>query len=408
MNVVLFEPNHSGHRAVYLAHLIHGLRDLPVRMVLVTTRGARETEGYRTSLASLEKHFEIDDSLTPQTGRPIGIAAYTLRELSAAIRRHDAHHAYLPYGDGVGQVAGLRRALPGVGIPLGCPVEIILHHSQQAYAQPNLKHRASLALQRFAWKHTPFARIHHVDRLEFEWWRTHRLAPDRAVFIPDPVDAPPQMTHEQAIDKLGLDPGRRYLGTTGRIDTRKGCDLLIAAFMAADLPEDVSLLLVGRQSDEIRYLLNGKYAEALENGKIVAIDRFVEMVELHHALAAMRFVVTSHPRHVGISSIVIRAVACGRPVLGADYGWIDKMVRDFGFGLTCDVHDHAAFTRTLADSFDASTEWEMTPRVQRFVVFHAGQNFERCLTNHLRERLSEPIADQALDWDWVMRHDDAD
>ncbi|MEO0514392.1 MAG: glycosyltransferase [Planctomycetota bacterium] len=405
MKIVIFEPHHGGHRSVYVAHLVRGLRELPVKTVLVTSRGAKETDGFQTNLEPLRDSFEVDDSFEELAGDPMDMAKQAARGLPAAIGRHQADHAYLPYGDGVGQVLGIRRGWPG-GKRLNSPTETVLHHSQQAYPKRGLKRKATVAAHRWAWARSPFARIHHVDRLEYEWWQEHGLASARASFLPDPVDAPPAQSPSDAAASLGLDPARRYVGTTGMIDARKGCDKLLEAFVAADLDTDVSLLLVGRHSPGIKAMLAGRFANDVASGRICSINRFVTMDELHAALFAMQLVVTAHPRHIGISSIVIRAAACGRPVLGSSFGWIEQMVNRFGMGQTCNVSDPMVFAAALRESLALSAEWEMGPSLQRFVEFHRADHFERTLVAMLRERLGLPRDAALRDWDWVQQTQD--
>ena len=168
------------------------------------------------------------------------------------------------------------------------------------------------------------------------------------------------------------------------MDRRKGIDLLIRAFAASGLGPEDRLYLLGPQEAEIRAMLEGEHAALVRAGRIISRDRFIPREDLAASLAAMDLVCTPYPRHVGSASIVIRAAAAGRPVLGCSFGWIAAMVPRFGLGWTCDVESIDEFGAAIRQRLDESDRWRPGRALQRFIEFHSPENFVRCWTEQIR------------------------
>jgi glycosyltransferase involved in cell wall biosynthesis len=230
--------------------------------------------------------------------------------------------------------------------------------------------------------------------------------------MPDPVEPPTGATRAEVLARYGLpDHGVRYIGSVGVMDIRKGAHLLIRAFAAAAsdalppaerLRDTDLLLLAGPQDPAIQALLTGEFRGLVESGRIRCVDRVLSAVEMADALAAMDLVCTPHQRHVGSASIVIRAAAAGRPVLGSSFGWIGYVVERFGLGSTVDESDPHRFARSLRAALDESGDFQLPVAATRFVQFHSPENFRAAWTANLRRRMGMPPAPGALTWEWVL------
>ncbi len=65
----------------------------------------------------------------------------------------------------------------------------------------------------------------------------------------------------------------------------------------------------------------------------------------------MDVIAAVYPQHTGSASIVIRAAAAGRPVLGSDYGWIGRTIEKHGLGLACRPSDESSILRGISWAF---------------------------------------------------------
>src|SRR5690606_7657828 len=159
--------------------------------------------------------------------------------------------------------------------------------------------------------------------------------------------------------------------------------------------------LVGAHEKEIKDLLAGPYADLVRAGRIISIDRFVESDELGAALKAMDLVCTPYPRHVGSASIVIRAAAAGRPVVGSRYGWVKWAIERFGLGRTCNVENTDELAAALQAELEQAASFRLTSAAERWLAYHTPENFAATWTARVRERLGLPPAAAQHTWEWV-------
>jgi glycosyltransferase involved in cell wall biosynthesis len=224
----------------------------------------------------------------------------------------------------------------------------------------------------------------------------------RYQLMPDPIEPAPGATKIEARLALDIPENGRYIGCAGMINRSKGIDLLLAAFRSAqkDLRVNDRLLLAGRIAPEIQALLEGEFAGDVDSNRVVLVDRKLNETEMNLAVAAMDVVCTPYPNHIHSASIVIRAAAAGRPVLGSAIGWMDRTIHRFRLGGVCDVSDREGFAKAIIAAVDASARFAPTEASRRFALFHSGNNFAAHWTARFRERLGLPPLER-VEWDWV-------
>ena len=108
--------------------------------------------------------------------------------------------------------------------------------------------------------------------------------------------------------------GRRFLLFLGRIDRKKGCDLLINAFTSLrDSDPDLHLVMAGPDASGWGVELQA----AAERGGVASRIHWPGMLEGEAKWGAFEaceaFILPSHQENFGIA--VVEALACGRPVL---------------------------------------------------------------------------------------------
>lgn len=407
MHVVLFEPNYHGHRLVHIRRMLPTLASLPVKITLVTGAASRGSREYQDQIAPLEHLLTLHE----QPAYPLDDgAAYIKRaalEASRVVRTLRPDHMYVPYADGTVQHMGMRRLTGRFPVPRGVELEGLMMRGEFAYAQsPGLKARLRHAAWIQAVAASPFRTIHHMDPIIAEAMRARSSSlASRVRLIADPVEAFGPMSKAEARRRLGVPTDGRYIGCVGYQDTRKGIDLLIRAFIQADLPPSDRLLLPGGQEKPVKALLEGEAAPAVASGRIIPIGRYISDEELMISIAALDVVATAYPPnagHVGSSSIVIHAASQGRPVLGTEHGWVGQTIRRFGLGDTCDVLHTDMFARAIRASLDRSMTYRQGEAGRRFAEFHRPENFVASFLRRLRERLNLPQPQGLRDWSWVL------
>jgi glycosyltransferase involved in cell wall biosynthesis len=344
----------------------------------------------------------------PRPG-PLAYARDALRQFTDSIHRAGPDFVYVPSADGLSQMIGVARATGRRVLPRGTHAEALMLRGSFAYPSAGWRGRLKERLSWAAATAAPWSLLHHLDPLVYERAVARRPAlAARMRVMPDPVEPPTGADRREVLTRLGVPAdGGRYIGTAGLLDARKGVDLLIRAYAdarrAGRLRADDRLLLVGRHDPAIAALLAGDYRDLVRSGHVQSVDRVVGAEEFVDAIGAMDVVATPYPRHIGSASIVLRAAAAGRPVLGGTFGWIGWAVSRFGLGRTVDVADPAAFADALVLSLEESPEYHPPAAARRFVDFHTPDNYHAHWTSGLRQRLGLPQAANLVTWESVAR-----
>lgn len=405
MRVLVFEPDHTGHRLNYVRLLLAALVPLVQgrgSVTLVAGRPAQSSPEFADQLAGFRDRVQVLFEVDKPTGGPVGVARSRLGSLRGTLRRHGADHLYVPSADGLSQLLGARRLLPGMGWPRGMTSEAGMHRGAWAYPAPGLRRRAEVWASRTFTARSPWTRIHHVDPLAYEWIaRRGGALAARSVVLPDPVEPPPPLDRQQARARLGVPQDGRIIGCAGGINKRKGIDRLVRAFARASLRPDDRLLLCGKADAYTRAALDRDGAELRRAGRLVEMDRYLTEDELVSAIAAMDVVTTPYAGHVGLSNIALRAAGAGRMVLGDDAGWQRRVIPAFGLGAVCDVRDTDAYAGAIGAALDAAPGFAPSDATRRLLEFHSPANFAAGWTGLLRERLGLGPDPAWRSWAWA-------
>jgi len=205
------------------------------------------------------------------------------------------------------------------------------------------------------------------------------------IALSDPIEWYPQQATTTATmcQDLGIDAKRKLLLLFGMLDRRKGIYQVLAA--VEQLPPaqqaQLTLLLVGPLAEADRAAVTA-LIDALRSTSAVQIllrDQFIEdaAIQLYFGLADL--ILALYQRHVGMSAVLVRAAAAGKPVLASDYGLMGEIVRRRGLGVVVDSADTTAIAKEIvkfcehpAAAFDQSA-------TSRFAAENTAERFAQSL-----------------------------
>jgi glycosyltransferase involved in cell wall biosynthesis len=407
MRVVIFEPFHQGHRLQYVRAFTEAIADLGATITLATSQGVPETSEFRTHVAPVASHLTIDAFLPqlPESDKPLQSGRQRLGALQGTVRRLAPDHLYIPYADGLAQVAALARLLGRRVRRQRMEIEAVLMRGRFAYPRDSAKSEAFariwLALTTFA----PLDIVHALDPIPYEAIRRRGGSLARRIrLIPEPVEPVNPLSRREAREALGLPLDGRLISCSGILSRRKGADRLVRAFAAASLKSDDRLFLMGRMDDAVAAAVRDAQA-LITQGRLIIRNETVSDADLHAGLCAADLVCLPYPRHVGSSGIAVRTAAVGRPLLSSDYGWLGMVTSRFDLGTMCDCTADEPLARALPAALEQSSTFRLGPAASRFVQFHTTSNFARCVSARLRERLGVAQSDPPLSWEWVLEGD---
>ncbi|MGH7243333.1 MAG: glycosyltransferase [Phycisphaerales bacterium] len=405
MHVVIFEPCPRGHRFTYVKRVVSALAPLPVRITIATSPGASACETYPEQLEPLASRFQMVEAY-PEAS-PLGKFGYgweTAKSLNRVAADLRPDHIIVPSGDGALEMFGLQRLGLQARAFSHTELEVMLLAASWVYLPHGTFRRWC---KRRAWAAVVGASgirsLQTIDPLLMRAFRafTPRIAA-RTVLAPDPVEAAPSVSKIEARKRLGIEESGRLICCVGRLDERKGVDILIRAFKAASLRSDDRLLLVGTHMPEINAILQGESADLVRAGRIISRDGYVTDEQLVLGIAAADLVGVTYRRHLGSASILIRAAAQGRPILSSDLGWPGETCQRFALGTACAIRDFDTVTRCLREALESSTSFTPHPAAARFVEFHSVENSHAFWAQRVRQRLNIPAPTPAKTWEWVL------
>lgn len=195
-------------------------------------------------------------------------------------------------------------------------------------------------------------------------------------------------THRRAfLVRFGALQNRRFLLFLGRIDRKKGCDLLIAAFIrAAALDPSLDLVMAGPDERSWRVELERAVASSGLASRVHWTGMLQRDEKWGAFLCSEVFILPSHQENFGIA--VAEALASGRPVLLSDKVNIAGSIAAANAGLVEPDSEEG--------TFQLISKWiAMTPDRRRAMSIAALKVFE---TRYDMRNLSRQIADLAMDF----------
>jgi glycosyltransferase involved in cell wall biosynthesis len=294
-------------------------------------------------------------------------------------------------------LAGARRRLRATWI------EALIHYKCYT-AEASARERLLSAVQRELLRTGVFARLNFVNFLQFE--DAVRRRPPLAKIARaagDPAPQRPRIARSAARRALGLDPAGRYVGMVGGLDDRKAVPETLAAFRAARLGATDRLVLAGSLLPQYAKLIREEYQDLVRQGTLVLLDRFLTGEELAQAFAALDVHCSVFKSFAGLSSLMLKSLAAGVPVLVSDRpSWARATVRRFRVGHAADAASVEAFSRALRDALEASAAYSEDEAVVRLLRFHSVDNFAEGLVETAAARAGKAPSASVLPWSWVL------
>jgi glycosyltransferase involved in cell wall biosynthesis len=197
----------------------------------------------------------------------------------------------------------------------------------------------------------------------------HRWRPYVVPFGTIPPEGDPKAQREAFYAVCPAVRGRRFLLFLGRIHPKKGCDLLIDAFvkLAARDPE-LELVMAGPDAQNWRAELEHGAAKAGVAKRIHWPGMLHGDAKWGAFYAAEAFCLPSHQENFGIA--VAEALACGRPVLLSDKVNISAEIARDGAGLM-ELDTAAGTERLLERWIEMPVEEREKMSARALECFHA-------------------------------------
>lgn len=401
MIVEIFEPFSGGHHTKYIALLLPTLVSLKERgfihrLVVTTSTTHRESAAFTDRLAQYADavDFEfIEGNFRSEPGRRVTDILFE------SLERNKPNFLIVTSANN-GALTLAVRSLVNKCFKRADFTSVGIIHNGFSRPATHFKDRFRDNIHRFSRKHAPWSEMYIVNPVLFEriLLQGDNLR-DRVKMLPDPVQVPDPVASD-ARQILGLPAAGRIIGMIGQSDGRKAIPELLAAFRDSKAEETDRLLLAGTLYEPYRLLIHKQYADLLESGRVILIDRYLHPHELQAANFASDVVAVTYYTDE-LSSNLLAAVAARRPVIGSFLGYSGLIIGKFQVGWQCDVFNHASFTSAVSQAFNACHDYVPSTAAQRLLAYHDPDNFVSTLLARLYELLDLPTH-EVKSWNWVV------
>ncbi|MBB6633639.1 glycosyltransferase family 4 protein [Cohnella thailandensis] len=283
-----------------------------------------------------ERLASIPFFLYPELRLSVPVSPAAERKLLAF--RPTIIHVATPFGTGM---AGRHLALKH-GIPL-----VASHHTHFDRYLPyyNLQWMGKLLWRYLYWFHRPCERIlvpspSVLEECRKKGWgglEVWSRAIDTSVFHPE-VD------RERLLEQAGIPASRHVVLSAGRLAPEKQTEVSVEAVarFASMTGEEVELVLAGEGPAEANIR-----ALAAKLGVRATFLGSIPQSELQKWMAASSVMLFPSPTET-FGNVVLEAMACGLPVIGANAGAVPDTLKDGTNGLLCAPGDPDEFAAAMA------------------------------------------------------------
>jgi glycosyltransferase involved in cell wall biosynthesis len=351
-NVLIFDASFGGHHLKYVEILLNGFHEMGYEVYFASSVKTFQSLEYGLLLQKHEHIFNKIIIPVVSVGGYAGMIERSFR-LFMLLFRHKWDMVFLPYLDGLlylfGPVGSIMQLLgwrlpPTRGILLCCD-----------FIYPENRHIKSQQLKEWLFKKIakagPLEKIFLIDEFAYEYLSKESKCPHVSL-CPDPVEYMEPADKESVLSKLGIPPNAKVVGAFGLLSSGKGVDRLVQAFLERRPGVREYMLLMGKQTVELKSKLSGLLKGHSARNNVIIINRFVDDVELLSAISAVNVVAVTYPYQAASASFLIRAAAAGRPVLASNTGWIGNIMKKYRLGHSCSVLDEVSLLAGLDWAFE--------------------------------------------------------
>jgi glycosyltransferase involved in cell wall biosynthesis len=392
-NILLFEPDSSGHHPGYLYHLIINFleNDYPFNLVMLVAPDffEKHPQIIQKTISPRVRWIKFSDSEFTKWQK-IKVQSVTKRSffewdlLRKYIIDTKSVYAFLMYIDYL-QIALLTQKM------LPCPVSGILFRPTLVnYPAHSVKEmlnawRKNLTLKLFV-KNKSLDSLFNLDPFATKFiqqnWQTNKVK-----FLPDPVQVYPSTKSVEDFRKqLNIEPNRKVFLIFGFLDSRKGISEVMEAIAKIDREKASkgTLLIVGPWEESERNKFDSTISEILQSSdfQIIIKDEFVQDEDIQSYFEVSDYILALYTKHIGMSAIMVRAAAAQKPFLTHNFGLMGKIVSENQLGMLVENDLPEKMEMLLTENIEVGDKLKM----KDFAELNSAENYAKVILQGIGER----------------------
>jgi len=341
-NILVFEPDASGHHPGYLYHLIINFleNNYSYKLIILVSPDFFEKHAQilQKTLSPRVRWLKFSESEFIEWQKPKSVFKRSIFEWKLFCRYAKEHNTILGFFMYIDylQLAVLSQSPPP------CPISGILFRPTLVnYTAFSLKEklnywRKNITLKYFV-KDKNVVSLFSLDSFARDFikenWHT-----DKVKFLPDPVQVYQDRRTVAEVKKiLGIKENRKVFLIFGFLDSRKGISdvMEVIATISREKSQKGCLLVVGPWEKNERALFNKQLMkiEKLSGFQIIVNDSFVKDEDIQQYFKVTDYALALYRLHFGMSAIMVRAAAAQKPLITYNFGLMGKIVSENKLGI---------------------------------------------------------------------------
>ncbi|MES2518750.1 MAG: glycosyltransferase [Bacteroidota bacterium] len=341
-NILLFEPDASGHHSGYLYHLIINYlqKDYPFNLVVLVSPDffEKHPEILQKTLSPKVEWIKFSDSEYAEWLKPKGVFKRAIFEWQLFCQYaldYRAALGFFMYIDYL-QLAILTQSAPPCTISGILFRPTLVNYPANSWKEKLNYWRKSLTLK-YLLKNKSIKKLFNLDPFATEFIKKN-WSTDKVKFLPDPVQVYPNTKSVIEIKKaLGIEENRKVFLIFGFLDSRKGIADVMQAIGEIDREKSKKgcLLIVGPWEENERKLFEISLSNTEQNTdfQIVIQDNFIQDEDIQQYFEVADYALALYQKHIGMSAIMVRAAAAQKPLITYNFGLMGKIVAENQLGL---------------------------------------------------------------------------
>ena len=388
-NILIFEPDASGHHSGYLYHLIINFleNDYSYKLIVLVSPDffEKHPQIIQKTLSPRVQWIKFSDLEFIEWQKTKGVFKRSVFEWKLFCDYANSSKAVLGFFMYIDylQLAVLSQNPPP------CPISGILFRPTLVnYPANSLKEklnywRKNITLKYFV-KNKNVDSIFNLDGYATAFieqnWHTNKVK-----FLPDPVQVyPSTRTVSEVKRTLGIEENRKVFLIFGFLDSRKGISDVMQAIgsISREKTQKGCLLIVGPWEENERALFELQLPKIRQNTdfQIIINDTFVKDEDIQQYFKVTDYALALYHQHFGMSAIMVRAAAAQKPLIASNFGLMGRIVSENELGITIDNDLKEKIEMLLENENFIGNKNKM----EAFAALNQAENYAKVILEHFK------------------------
>ena len=388
-NILIFEPDASGHHSGYLYHLIINFlqNDYSYKLIILVSPDffLKHPQIIQKTLSPRVQWIKFSEKEFVEWKKPKSVFKRSVLEwdlFCQYAKKYNSVLGFFMYIDYL-QLAVLTQPAPPCSISGILFRPTLVNYAANSWKERLNYWRKNIILRYFV-KNKNLDSLFNLDPFATDYilknWNTEKVK-----FLPDPVQLyPTTKTKSEVKISLGIDESKTVFLIFGFLDSRKGIADVMKAIgkISGETSQKGCLLIVGPWEENERKLFNIQLPKIQQttNFQIVVKDGFVKDEDIQQYFKVADYAFALYNKHFGMSAIMVRAAAAQKPLISSNFGLIGKIVVENELGITIDNDLKEKLEMLLNNEISIGNKEKM----RAFAELNQADNYAKVILEHFK------------------------